>query len=64
MGHRHCACKQGTCSAVVELFTGDAINRVFFEAPKVGNIGIFVLLKYENELEPVPSNINFNLVSC
>ena len=29
----------------------------FFETPEVGIIGIFVLLKYENELELVTSDI-------
>ena len=36
----------------------------FFETPKVDIIGIFVLLKYEIELEPITiSDISFNSVS-
>ena len=31
--------------------------------PKVAIIGIFVLLKYENELEIIPGDICFNSVS-
>ena len=34
-----------------------------FETSKVGVIGIFVLLKYENELELVTSDISINSVS-
>ena len=35
----------------------------FFETPKSGYFGIFVLLNYENELEIVASDISFNSVS-
>ena len=34
-----------------------------FETSKVGIIAIFVLLKYEIELEPITSDISFNSVS-
>ena len=34
----------------------------FFETPKVGIIGIFVLLKYENELEIVATDISLVIV--
>ena len=43
-GHRHCACKQGTCSAMVELFTGDAINRVFTKLPKLAILAFLYCL--------------------
>ena len=36
--------------------------RRFFETPEVSIIGIFVLLKYENKLELITSDINFNSV--
>ena len=36
------------------------INSVFFETPEIGIIDIFLLLKYENELELVTSDISFN----
>ena len=35
----------------------------FFKTPEVGIIGIFVLSKYENQLEIVTSDICFNSVS-
>ena len=38
-------------------------NECFFETPKVGVIGIFILLKYENELELVTSDISINSVN-
>ena len=34
-----------------------------FRTPEVGIIGIFVLLKYENELELVTIDISFNSIS-
>ena len=34
----------------------------FFETPRVGNIGILVLLKFKNELEVDTSDISFNSV--
>ena len=36
---------------------------MFFETPIVDIIGIFILLKYENELELVTGDISFNSVS-
>ena len=38
-------------------------NRVFFEKTEVGIIAIFVLLKYENKLELIGSDISFNSLS-
>ena len=38
-------------------------NRGFFENPVVGITGIFLLLKYENELEIVTSDFSCNSVS-
>ena len=35
----------------------------FLETPEICIIGIFVLLKYENELELVSSDIRFNSVN-
>ena len=34
--------------------------RVYFEVPKVGNVGILLLSKYENKLEIFISDIKFN----
>ena len=38
-------------------------DRGFFETPKVSIIGIFILLKYENELDLVTNDISFYLLS-
>ena len=40
--------------------TKHAIKGGFFETLEVGIIGIFILLKYENALELVTSDISFN----
>ena len=43
--------------------TRSSLYQRFFETPEVGNIGIFELLKHENELEQVTSDVRFNSVS-
>ena len=53
---------------IMEVFSKIKTNKVqekesFFETPEVGIIGVFVLLKYENELELVTSDISFTSVS-
>ena len=47
----------------VQKYTLSYFHYRFFETPEVGIIGIFVFLQYENELELVTSDINFNSVN-
>ena len=46
-----------------EMFKFSELDWRFFETPEVGIIGIFILLKYEKEIELVTSDISFNSIS-